>query len=551
MKKVVKTLIIIFISIFCSIQNIDAKELPKVYFEGNIKNMNSKEDERKIKLTYTSDNLNFEAYTLIKVQGTSSLAYDKKNYTINLYEDENYTNKKKINVGFGDESKYCLKANWIDKTHARNIVTARIASDIQNKYNLFMTSPNNGLIDGIPVEIYINNKFLGIYTWNIPKDEWMFNMDKDNPNHIVLAGDINSPSTTFKELATFSDWEVEVGPETQETLDKFNEVVDFIINSTDEEFKNNFEKHLNLDATLNYYVMLEFAELLDNTSKNMLMATYDGTIWYPTLYDLDTSWGTTWNGKNLYDYNQLISEHTKDNLLWTKFRKNFPNEIANRYFELRKDILTKENILDEFNKFTKSIPEETFEKENNRWKKIPGYDLNQIEDFLNTRIPIVDKNMYELYTIEPNITIKYSTKKKTLFPVEVTIIPNRTDIRILKNNKLTYDYTYTFKNNNEYTFEYQDWYNNVKTDTIKVDWIINNNITYLSLSIIIILTTSKLLSTKQKKSTPNKNNSKKSTPIKESNNKKRTTSKNSITKKTTKKTSKKHTSSKKKKKKKS
>ena len=94
MKKVVKTLIIIFISLFCSIETIKAKELPQVYFEGNIKNMNSKEDERKIKLTYTSNNLNFEAYTLIKVQGTSSLAYDKKNYTIKLYEDENYTNKK-------------------------------------------------------------------------------------------------------------------------------------------------------------------------------------------------------------------------------------------------------------------------------------------------------------------------------------------------------------------------------------------------------------------------------------------------------------------------
>ena len=210
--------------------------------------------------------------------------------------------------------------------------------------------------------------------------------------------------------------------------------------------------------------------------------------------------------------------------------------------ELAVIVPIKENVLNEFNTFTKSIPEQTFEKENNRWKKIPGYDLNQIEDFLNTRIPIIDKNMYELYTIEPNITIKYSTNKKTLFPVEVTLIPNRTDIRILKNNKLTYDYTYTFKNNNEYTFEYQDWYNNVKTDTIKVDWIINSKLIYLSVSIIIILITSMLISIKQKKPTPNKKNSKKSKS------KKTSPSRN---KKTTKKNSKKHSTSKKKKKKRS
>ena len=47
--------------------------------------MTSKKDERKIKLTYVSKSLNFEAYTLIKPQGSSSLSYDKKNYNIKLY----------------------------------------------------------------------------------------------------------------------------------------------------------------------------------------------------------------------------------------------------------------------------------------------------------------------------------------------------------------------------------------------------------------------------------------------------------------------------------
>ena len=138
------------------------KELPKVYFVGDIADMNSKEDVRDIKLKYESKDLHFEAYTKIKIQGTSSLAYEKKNYTINLYEDEAYENKMGVDVGFGSESKYCLKANWIDRTHARNIVTARLTSDIQKKYNLFMDTPNNGVIDGFPIEVYINGEFLGL-----------------------------------------------------------------------------------------------------------------------------------------------------------------------------------------------------------------------------------------------------------------------------------------------------------------------------------------------------------------------------------------------------
>ena len=44
-----------------------------------------------------------------------------------------------------------------------------------------------------------------------------------------------------------------------------------------------------------------------------------------------------------------------------------------------------------FNDFKTLIPEESFKKENERWNNIPGYDYTQIEEFLDTRIPIVDK----------------------------------------------------------------------------------------------------------------------------------------------------------------
>ena len=41
----------------------------------------------------------------------------------------------------------------------------------------------NDLVDGFFVEVYINGNYQGLYTMNIPKAEWMFDMDKNNPNH--------------------------------------------------------------------------------------------------------------------------------------------------------------------------------------------------------------------------------------------------------------------------------------------------------------------------------------------------------------------------------
>ena len=138
---------------------------------------------------------------------------------------------------------------------------------------------------------------------------------------------------------------------------------------------------------------MEFALLEDNVAKNMLLATYDGKIWYPTLYDLDTSWGTIYDGLQTTDY--TLTDNVLRSKLWERVIKNYPIEISERYFELRKDILTKEHVMGLFNNFKSLIPNNTFKKENKRWDNIPGFDYTQIEKFLDERMPIVDKLMEE------------------------------------------------------------------------------------------------------------------------------------------------------------
>ena len=366
-------------------------DIPKLYFTGDIYEMNDKADVRQISFKYVDDGKTTEGYAEIKVQGTSSLNYDKKNYTLKFFEDEALDKKLKIDVGWGPQSKYCMKANWIDSTHARNVVTAKLASKVQAKYNLMTQAPRNGLIDGFPVEIFDNGNFLGLYTFNIPKDEWQFGMDSDNPNHIVIGGEGWEPANVFTAMPDFETWAVEIGEESQETLDKMNRLFDFVVNSSDEEFRENFEEYLNLDSALNYYVMADLAYLKDNLGKNMLIATYDGMEWYLSLYDLDTSWGTYWDGLSLYEYKSKPINMTQSNL-FARMEKAFSKELAQRYFELREDIMSNESIMAEFEAFKNQIPELTFEREWNRWigyvdadrGRLPGEDYSQIEDYLNT-----------------------------------------------------------------------------------------------------------------------------------------------------------------------
>ena len=197
MKQVINKFFLLSLLFFSSIMCINAKSLPKLYFEGDISKMVNKSDIRNISVRYESDSVNFKGYAMLKIQGASSLVYNKKNYNITLYKDNQHLSKLKVDFGWGGHSKYCLKANWIDKTHSRNIVTANIAAKVQKKYGLFEDTPNYGLIDGYPIEIYINDEFLGLYTLNIPKDAWLFNIDEDNPNNIVISTNEWSDSVFF------------------------------------------------------------------------------------------------------------------------------------------------------------------------------------------------------------------------------------------------------------------------------------------------------------------------------------------------------------------
>ena len=111
-----------------------------------------------------------KCYATGAVQGTSSASLPAKNYTFKFYSDTEHTTKNKIDVGWGKQSKYCFKKNYIDSTHTRNLSGARIAYDMVNSRpesdfkNNLLTAPRNGAVDGFPCVIYLNGEFWGLYT---------------------------------------------------------------------------------------------------------------------------------------------------------------------------------------------------------------------------------------------------------------------------------------------------------------------------------------------------------------------------------------------------
>lgn len=189
-------------------------DMPRIYFsEGTLP---TSKTATMMKFDYYSKTASYHGYVDIKCQGNSSMAYPKKNFTIKPYKDKAKTSKLKIDFkGWGKQSKFVLKANWIDISHLRNVVSARLWGDIVKTRadyttalpELLRTSPNQGAIDGFPVLVYSNGVYQGRYTLNIPKDKWMSNMDDTLDTHCILCGE-NYVSGCFRALPQINgtDW---------------------------------------------------------------------------------------------------------------------------------------------------------------------------------------------------------------------------------------------------------------------------------------------------------------------------------------------------------
>lgn len=376
------------------------QDVPRLYFYGDA--LPTTKDNVNLEMDYKSNTMKFHSYVKLKCQGTSSMTYAKKNFTVALYEDSARSIKLKKNFkGWGKQNKFCLKANWIDSTHTRNISGARIAYDMVEsrpdspfKQEL-LKCPRNGVVDGFPIKVYFNGEFWGIYTFNIPKDAWMFNMNEDNPNHIVLCAERNTDgnsnainSCQFRKLwdgVDGEDWSYEVGTPSDTVKNSLNRCISFVMNASDQEFHDNIGQYFDLYSLLDYYCFSYIACHLDGLAKNMLLATYDGVIWGASLYDMDSIYGVHWNGGSFVSPEYKCPEQYQEQFsrLWVRIEECFADELRARYTKLRQEALSLTNIIGHVEEIYDLLSPNMKTDETTKWPNIPQYNGNTITRFRN------------------------------------------------------------------------------------------------------------------------------------------------------------------------
>lgn len=395
-------------------------DMPKVFITGTLPT--SKDDgDLPVTIQYFSKTNSWDCYGTLKVQGNSSAAFPKKNFTLKLYSDAGLTKKKKVDMkGWGKQSKFVLKANWIDITHSRNIVGARLWYQIVSQRKatlpaLLQEAPRLGAVDGFPVKVYVNGVYHGRYTWNIPKDKWTFNMDDDLPNHVVLCGEQNvAGASTFERSSDNIDgtyWSDEIHDTAPASVvTAWNKVLKFVNESTDAEFKAGIADYMDVNAIIEYWI---FSVLFGNTDaygKNQLFISYDLDKWLISAYDMDQFCGLDFNGILAYSYDSdhliIVAQH---NNLILKLIRNFGTEITARYNELRSGILSEGNVIRTFEQFMDICPSEIVAEDyasttaGGAFTEIPtkadANNIQQIRAWVHARFTLLD-------TMVPNFGVE-------------------------------------------------------------------------------------------------------------------------------------------------
>lgn len=400
-------------------------DIPVMYLYGDTTGM-TKEDKKTLRYVYGD----YTGKATVKWQGASSLVYPKKNYTVTFDTPRN------INPKWGVHKKYVLKANWIDFSHLRNIVSAKLWGqcvaareqeyfaitdnsgnnivDTSNNYitgsdDPMLVTPNGGAVDGFPVLLLINNKFQGLYSLNIPKDGWMMGLDDLDNAAIISAEGGDYMATHFRELSEpvedETDFALEYATDEDNTgwiTTSLNVAIQKVIdNLSNANFYNAVNPYLDIPSTIDYMIFSAFTCNVDGIGRNYLLSTVNGTQWRFTAYDLDSTFGNEPYGK--YYYNPETQLTMKDirnsHNAFQMIYDNAPSMLCDRYDELRSTVFSDGAFMTTLYNYAAGIPALVREKDQELWPTVPSTETNNIEQimaFYRVRAAALDKEMAAL-----------------------------------------------------------------------------------------------------------------------------------------------------------
>lgn len=412
---------------------------------------------------WTLEGVYFKKRVILNAQGSSSLYLAKKNFAVDICNDEwlgDDTCKVKIGNWVSQDS-FHFKAYYTDAFRGAGVVCYKLFDEISKsrglhndraykRYYKDSTPASYGINqnseiaydfgdeartfpDGFPCVVYFKGEFLGVFSWQLKKHRDNMKMSKSKAENIHLDGFIRQnlfsangtlPSTAWNPMSE-QGFEIrnpkslicmdgskydadtnkvqELIDDTSESYDASNknmklsfQVKKYIIalskydtelteveaqieagRKTKDDIKNEIDNRYDVDGIIDYLCFSNVIANYDGFGKNWQIGSWNGVRFGVYPYDLDGVFGDFFDG--------TFSFSPKDNFMepislmgnkkgyggtyWVY--KYFATELKKRYSELRKAILTTDNIINLLTDWCSRIGTDDFKQEYDRWKQSP------------------------------------------------------------------------------------------------------------------------------------------------------------------------------------
>ena len=364
--------------------------------------------------SYADDSQVLTSAIGIRHRGSFSTHFPKRSFDLEFWVDAD--ERKTQDVSFGglrEDDDWVLDALYNEPMRVNSYVAHKVWLDLHVPYYQDREEKARAGADVQLVEAFYDDSYYGVYLLSEQVDRKQLQLRKFRDGEI--GGELYKgaqwtgatrlaarPALPTQRQDAYAGWEVKY-PDATDVIDwtRLYDLLGFTSKASDEGFAAEVADHFVLDNIIDYFLFVNAAGLIDNTGKNTYLARYQqGEPYFYVPWDLDVSFGNTYDGKRMTDTEFWATNHLLNRLIDLD-PGDFTARLCDRYRVLRSTLLTTEVLQDRLDQaYRYLLNNGVYAREQARWRNA-RYDQNQVDftqGFIRDRMAYLDTYVCGLST---------------------------------------------------------------------------------------------------------------------------------------------------------
>lgn len=321
----------------------------------------------------------------IRLRGSSSQNFDKKQYAIKMLDDQGNASDVDV-LGMGENNDWILNISMLDGSLTRNYAAFQFGSA------LFPGTPDCRYCEVVTKKGENQYEYLGVYLMmeKIEKGKdrvdistykqgdklvsYLLCRDRENENDIQLSTYGNEEKALYGRLSVLYPQEDIIDDYAIDYIEKDIDTIERVLYSDDLEVFNTWQEYLDKQSFVDYYLFNSIFRNYDAGNNSTYMyKNAGGKLCMGPVWDYDNACNNDYNAIQIPDYNYFYNRPWFERLVLSE---NYVNSLEARYKELTSGIFSAQYIeqyLDDIEWFLGNAAERDWQRWGNHYGENSTY----------------------------------------------------------------------------------------------------------------------------------------------------------------------------------